>query len=658
MPSSLENDRVSATGVSVLGVLEDNRLSLADKASVFEGRFGVPITKKRDYLHRWSQFLSQEAGGTLITEQVDKIVEKFRGFHNINDSDLGEKAGHNTLTNFLYSDLFLPTLVSIYNHATENQDVAALKKSSLAILILNDALDILQTEDPQKLRESDEQNLLLIEQTGSTGTLLEPFDKPSAVNLGEVLPQLHVASMFGSNTDLQNLYSLLAMARLAAFQCIHENKEKDIKLDSKIKLPKARKPSSFTDLAERAEQHFLELHSGVMFPPDLFTKIGQSKALVLSIDWNSVWNMSESYANSHIIALTTETIKKLTNDFYNRFPDKEIFFVMNTGRPAHYAWGVIEALSVIKELRIIGLAESGGVILKTGMAKGETEVAVENPRQWEIQLQALKTHLLGMIKNPLSIHIEPKQSMLSIKLAEKDVTSGPWLHQTKDGQAVNPQWIADQTRSYLLQRQREMTSEANMLTKAISSDDQLGGKVLEALTQLGSADADGQINTADDLTQKDLLNIATIFNEARESRGLRLLEVHDTLKVVNLMCRKIKSVYNSRAGFIDIGNWELNKYSTLIDQLEKQFGFNDKEVVIISIGDSETDIVPVDHAVDGDINHGADEVLSIAVGNASPALRVAVEKRRQKNNRGIQTVTPSILGLISIIKGLENLISR
>lgn len=641
----------------MLTILEDNNFSLTDKASIFEGHFGVPITKKRNYLHRWSQFLSRETGGTLMPEQVDKVVEKFRGFHNINDSDLGEKAGHNTMTNFLYSDLFLPTLVSIYDHAAENQDLATVRQSSLAILILNDALDILQTEDPQKLRESDEQNLLLIKQTGSTETLLKPFDKPSAVNLGEVLPQLHVASMFGSNTDLQNFYSLLAMARLAAFQCIHENKEKDIKLGPKIKLPKTRKPSSFTELSERAEQHFLELHSGIIFPHDLLSRIDQSKALVLSIDWNSVWNMSESYANSHIIALTTETIKKLTNDFYNRFPDKEVFFVMNTGRPAHYAWGVIEALSVIKELRIIGLAESGGVILKTGMAKGETEVAVDNPRQWETQLQELKAHLLGKIKNPLSIHVEPKQSMLSIKLAEKDVTNGPWLHQTKDGQAVNPQWIIDQARNYLLQRQREMASEVNMLTKAMSSDDQLGGKALEALTQLGSAGADGQINTADDLTQKDLLNIATIFNEARESRGLRLLEVRDSLKVINLMCRKIKPTYNSRAGFIDIGNWELNKYSTLIDQLEKQFGFNEREVVIISIGDSETDIIPTDHVANGDINRGADEVLSVAVGNASPTLRDAVEKRRQKNGRGIQTTTMSILGLLSIIKGLDRLIT-
>ena len=192
---------------------------------------------------------------------------------------------------------------------------------------------------------------------------------------------------------------------------------------------------------------------------EILTKIKDSKTLVLSIDWNSVWNMRESYANSHIIALTTETIKKLSIDFLKKFPDKEIFFVMNTGRPADYAWGVIEALSVVKELRIIGLAESGGVILKTGMTKGETEVAVNNPKQWEAQLRALRRHLLSKVKNHLDVHIEPKKSMLSIKLAEKDVTEGPWLHQNSAGEPISPEWIAHEMRNFLIQKKSNLIQE-------------------------------------------------------------------------------------------------------------------------------------------------------------------------------------------------------
>src|SRR3989344_6412659 len=127
---------------SVMSILENPLESLDKKAAWLEGFFRTPITKKRDYLKRWELFLSRDVGGILNPNQVEIVVGKFRKLHNIKDRDEGEKAGHNTFTNFLYSDLFLPALVSIHDHANQNNDVGALRQSSFSLLILNDALDI------------------------------------------------------------------------------------------------------------------------------------------------------------------------------------------------------------------------------------------------------------------------------------------------------------------------------------------------------------------------------------------------------------------------------------------------------------------------------------------------------------------------------------
>lgn len=642
----LETTPSSPIDTSVMSVLENRSLAQNDKALQFETFYRIPITKKRDYIGRWGLFLSQDVEGILTPDQIKQIVDKFVEFHNINDDEEGQKAGHNILTNFLYSDLFLPALVTIYNYASQNNDRESLRQSSFTLLVLNDALDILQTPNSDELRNFDRRNLASIKQTGSTNTILKPLDRSATVDLAEVLPRLYGESMFGHNTDLQNFYNLMNLARLTAFQCIQENHHKPIHWNpGKIKPPKNFEINNFSDLAEKAEKHFLELQEGVSFPEEMLGKISGSKALVLSIDWNSVWNIYESYANSHIIALTAEIIKKLSNDFRKRFPDKEIFFVMNTGRPAHYAWGVIEALTVVKELRLIGLAESGGVILKSGMTKGETEVAVDKPKIWEAQLQALKAYLLNKIKDHALVHIEPKQSMLSIRLAEKDSPQGPWLHATHDGTQIDPDWISRETKNFLLEKVNELTAENMRFTTEISSDEQVSTRVTQALEDL----------SPEEIPAEDLGRVAAIFKDENEIRGKKLIKNREIMAVLKQMREKLVVEYNVRAGYIDIFHSDLNKYSTLKNWLLKQ-GLKPEELAFFVIGDSNTDIIPEKKTGLEEVNDGADQVMLIAVGNASKPLREAVERRQQRNNRGIQTVTPSILGLISIIKGLNRLI--
>ncbi|MDZ7586416.1 MAG: hypothetical protein U0946_01565, partial [Patescibacteria group bacterium] len=205
---------------SVLAILEDPIESLDNKANLFEIYLHTPITQKRDYLKRWELFTSKEVGGILTHFQARKVIDKFIAFHNLNNTNEGEKAGHNTLTNFLFSDLFLPATVAIFEYGEKTNDIPTLKQSSLALLILNDALDILQTNNPHVLREFDQQNLLFIKQSKLAETILEPFDHQSKLDLPNTLPQLHVESMTGRNTDLQNFYCLMALARLTAFQTI------------------------------------------------------------------------------------------------------------------------------------------------------------------------------------------------------------------------------------------------------------------------------------------------------------------------------------------------------------------------------------------------------------------------------------------------------
>lgn len=636
---------------SVLAILENPGESLETKAAIFEGILEVPITRKRDYLRRWSVFTGRESLGGLDPDQMEKIVEKFRTFHNFRDKHEGEKAGHNTFTNFYYSDYFLPALVSIRNYAETHRDVQALRQSSLALLVLNDTLDILQTTNPQTLREFDKQNLLTIEQAGSTATILEPFDNHIPVDLAEVFPRLHLNSSFGRNTDRQGFDSLMAMARLTAYQCIAANCQKSIYLDTKTKLPKTMETKDFATLCKKAQQHFLELGYGVIFPPDTLVRIKDSKALVVSIDWNSVWNTKESFANTHMISTTVEAIRVLSQDFHKKFPDKKILFVMNTGRPADYAWGVIEAISVVEELRVIGLAESGGAILKSGMNKGEIDVPVPDSKEWENQLEALRHHLLSKIKNGKNkVKVEPKHSMVSIRLVAEEADSDThWRHKDNQGHPVTPEWISAEVSAYLSAKQGDLSKEKSDLEIALSTDDQLKFKAITPLRRLREG--------GDALSNEDLEKIKEEFEEVGEGRGVKLTEITSGLRTASLMAEKLTAVYNSRARYVDIGHRDLNKYSTLISQMEKQFGFRHNEVVVITIGDSQPDIIPENETADNQPNRGADEVISVAVGNATPVLRDAVEKRRQRNNRGIQTVTESILGLISIIQGLDRLIT-
>ena len=184
----------------------------------------------------------------------------------------------------------------------------------------------------------------------------------------------------------------------------------------------------------------------------------------------------------------------------------------------------------------------------------------------------------------------------------------------------------------------------------LNSDDQLGEKLVQALTFLNGNQAN--------LSAEDRQRIADIFNKEKDYRMDKLLILTEELQTINLMAEKLESVYNSRAGYVDIGHRDFNKYSTLIDQIEKQCGCSHREVTVISIGDSQTDIIPEVNTGNNEVNRGANEAMLVAVGNASPGLREAVERRKNKNNRGIQTVTPSILGLISIIKGLDKLIAH
>ncbi len=650
--------------ISVLSVLENTSESLETKAAIFEGSLLVPITRKRNYLARWETFVNKTPG-FLDSNQTNKIVEKFLDFHNFRDKHPGEKAGHNTLTKFLYADYFLPALVSIREYAENSGDVQALKQSSLAMLVLNDALDILQTTDPQALRDTDQKNLLLMEQIGSAATVLEPFNNRGPVELAEVFPKLHLNSIFGSNTDMQGFYSLMAMARLTAYQCIAANCDKNIPLARSINpdedLPKELIKKDFPTLCHDAQQYFLELQSGVRFPEDTLERIKRSRALVVSLDWNSVWNMKESYSNTHMISIAVEKMRSLSNAFSQKFPDKKILFVMNTGRPSHYAWGVIETLSVIKELRVIGLAESGGAILKGDMTTVKPEVPVPDSNEWKSQLDKLRLYLQSKVKNGKNdLEIEPKESTLSIRLAKKDTentASGEWFHQDHQRQPINPDWIAKEVKSYLQQKREQLTQEIDSLTLSLRTDDQLGGKVLETLKKLGLSGTDGMANTRDDLTPYELKEIDAIFEEIGDRRLALRNEATKSLETINLMTEKLTSIYNPRAGFIDIGHSDFNKYSTLIRQVEKEFDYNYREVTVISVGDSQPDIIPIDRTGDGEVNRGADEALLVAVGNASPGLREAVEKRKNKNNRGIQTITPSILGLISIIKGLDKLIT-
>ncbi|MBU1323405.1 HAD family hydrolase [Patescibacteria group bacterium] len=607
---------------SLTEILFNRHSNFKEKADQVESFYGIRSSAMVDFLIGWAQQNDpteevRALGGKNI------IVGKFVEFQNLENADPGQKEGHTTLTNLLYSDALLPLVSAIDSFGKIHNDPGAIRDANTALFFLNEALDIIFHNQ----RHID--------------------------NLVATFTRMQTEAVQGISSDLQDFFTLIKIAKISAVETIQKHGDKTIILNPNIPIPKGVEKGSFTDLKNFALAEF-ESEKGTTFPEDFGERLKQSKTLAVSLDWNSVWNQSESYANGYLIAVTSTLLRNLADNFHLTFPDKEIYFVINTGRPALYAWGVVEALHAIKELRAFGLAESGTVILKEGMHSGDFTLTlslikgefVPEPHEWKEELQTILRTLQSGLKPSVRLHNENKESSLALKIAAKNSPENHWLHQDQNDETITPNYVKKHLDSYFAST---ITQTKKLLRQTIAI---ASSKRLETILSMGE---DMKAGTADDLSPQQLSALERTFSQFQEFSWEGAQKLTRRLKVLRYMQEKLVTKYNPTAGFLDIVHADINKYSSLRLVLE-QLGFSPEESVVIHIGDSSSDNMPEEKTGKGEINEGADDVYLVGVGNSSPGYKETIEKRKPRN-RGIIIPRKTILGLMDMIVGINNVVS-
>ncbi len=279
------------------------------------------------------------------------------------------------------------------------------------------------------------------------------------------------------------------------------------------------------------------------------------------------------------------------------------------------------------------------------------KVAVENPEAWKSELENLKSFLLEMIDDPGKVVIEPKMSMLSIRLAEK----GGYLLKAMDGKEVNERWVGEQIQRYFELTENHLDGRLSDLMEEINCElPQLADYTVKAVNACRN---DGEGRGLNGRKKKVLEGLKEVMALIEDSHQRRIAEIESRTLVIDRMYKKGELIakYNPTAGYVDIGHRDVNKFSTLMKYVIGTQNITPDEVLFVQIGDSTTDILPTEKTGAGEPNEGADEAFLIAVNNCNEKMQTAVEDRDQY---GLYTRNQAVLGVEAMFKGLRALVSR
>lgn len=572
------------------------------------------VTRFRDIAAEVEVATNFDTVALMTDEACSQLIINYVNFHNMENGEEASRASHNSQTDAIYSRQFLPTLIAMRNWAKENEKPEMLKKSSDALLLLAQTMTYFEGQIHTEVGETQ----------------------------AEAFSRLVVGDANAEMTYQTFLYQM-KMAKFSAAECIHLHGD-----EVPVKLPttcRKNEVKPFSEVAKAAIDEFIQSELGVGLGPDFMERLNDpnTEAFGFSIDVNSTLNMDESYANAELLRKVCAQFRWLKEIFKRKYPDKQLFLILNTGRPALFIQGVLETLPALAVLRDIAIAESGGVIVHMNETQMETEVAVENPFLWKEQLLALQTHLVKQIADRQNVKIEPKDSMLSIRIAEKQEQGGKYLHTTFTDETVTEQWVATQTELFLEQSQERLLARFMELQKQYEFlTDETGEAIGAALHPSGNSPVtapSGELfSQAHGIFQK-------IIEYAKEQQIGDLIDTTQALQTIAYMRTKLVAKFNPTAGYIDIGNSDLNKYSTLIRVLKERYGYAPDKVLVLHIGDSTTDILPTDQTGPGEMNEGADHVYSVSLSNSSDSLREATMNR---GTYGVMTARPSTMGVADI----------
>ncbi len=416
--------------------------------------------------------------------------------------------------------------------------------------------------------------------------------------------------------------------------------------------------------ASEVYDRYIEREKGIKLPSSFVERLFDPniKVLAIQLDFNSTFNVKETNANPALNVDAQLAIASLVQTFKDKFPDKQISLAINTGRPGQYAWAVHEAsIEPIPEIRQFAFAEFGGVIV-TNLESGAQEVAVENPHQWQRELQGIRAYITSQLGNPNDLMIERKESMLSIKVAEKN--SPDFILKTKEGQPVTPEWIAQQVEDYFLITQSELGAEFEALMLDLEKRfpethryivEHLNGNGHDIpLNQSQAQQPDSAANGNGDLRSKRsqvLKTLRTVFGIAKTELRGRIDAIDARLDTIDIMHVQglLQAKYNPTAGYVDVAHAHLNKYSTSVKYMGKLLGVKPDEILWSIIGDSTTDIIPDELTGEGEPNEGADTAYMFAVSNKNSKMEAAVLQRgeyaRALKNHSANAVRALMVGI-------------
>lgn len=555
----------------------------------------------------------------IVTPEFrDNVIDVYREFHNMHNGDPGAKRIHNTLTDGIYSRHNLPALRALHEWSIAHDDYEMKQSSGKAIFALSSALGF-----------------------------FHDYAERNGCDFSEALAELR-GSIIGGDTSFITFLGIMDRAKKLAARSIWENIRK-LPADLPILIGKSQ-PDTWLHRANHALSEFVESEVGFDIGPDFAEKLRNpgTKAFVLSMDINSTLNVAESYSNPQYLEALMARMKKMADRFHKTFPKKELYIVLNTGRPALYEWGVSDVIAALPEMRRFHLAEAGGVIVHVDGSQIHPEVAVENSDQWQIQLDNLKRFILKDIKDHKAT-VEPKLSMLSIQIAKRGEDGGNLLLTATDGQPVTEDWIKDKVQEFRKNQRLELNKNIKEILDRMRNMPE-AEKYIAMLQQAGEAGPDGIRGTPDDLPKQTLEALQAAFQDAKEFRTSELRDLQEALKILDEMDKKLDANLNTTAGYVDISHRDFNKYSSLVRQMKVE-GFQPAEMVVVHIGDSKTDEVKNELTGPGEVNEGAKEVFLLGVENSSSDFKNIIRSRLDgvQHRRGAITARQDVLGVSDIV---------
>lgn len=638
-------------------LLKRDLLHQIEHPYVFPGETDVRTKlEKKDFVILtpfFEQWRNVDIDSPLANSTIrDTTINNFVWLHNLEnvtgdrEKDEGAKIAHNMLTNFLFSDSVLPCLTQIHEYGVMTGDQEARRSAFATMTVLNEAINVVK-------------DYAVNEQHHDIKAFV---DEEGRVNYAAAFAQM-MSSDLSANQYYSTFSFLMKLARIQARQCLYANQGKNF--SGILQTPGA---EEFPGRVAQAIHEFSEAKKGIEIPESIRERLksGKVSAIVISVDYNSTWNKNESFANTKLVSQVVSQISSLQHVVETDFPGTKLLVVLNTGRPARYAWGVLDNIDPIASIRRFALAESGGVVVRD-IVHGRMEVAVDNPVEWKRQLDNLQDFLTGYIDEKSGLKnlgpvFEDKESMLSLQISPRHSNRQDWILTAKTGEWIDIPWLENKVGEFIASQKSKLSQRWREITEdVLASDSSLQKGLTALLKSAGPAGADGIEGTEDDLPLNAVAQVQKLFENHKNQHASELGQIQTSLQTLEEMKNDLEVNFNPTAGYADIKNKKLNKYSTLAREVEKELakdGIKREDTLFIHIGDSTTDIMPAEDGPDAGLNEanrGADQVFAVGVADSTDDLKKSVAQRKAC---GYLTARSSVLGLIDTLEGMTYALMR